>query len=264
MTHVQPPLLDEIHEELKREDRIRRLKQWLPGMVAIALITLGAAAGYSWHHHNQEKWRVRHERYYAQAITSMNKGESDKARAMLRQLVSESPALRMLALSTLAKMDMKICLDKNKAPSSTITQARTMLAQTMHLAISSTTSKAYREWVAFMGLMLDAATNRPYRGPVTIASTPLSIESWQKTPKDNVYPPLSKADILNVKGVYEGREWSRSWRTLDMIRHLSSDTKNAVDAWAWWSSALPTTPNKMEMSDYVFLGSRPDLGGDQP
>jgi hypothetical protein len=40
--HV-PPLLDDIQEELKREDRIRLFKKWLPAIMGAALLVLGAA-----------------------------------------------------------------------------------------------------------------------------------------------------------------------------------------------------------------------------
>jgi hypothetical protein len=280
--HV-PPLLDDIQEELKREDRIRLFKKWLPAIMGAALLVLGAAGVYSWHRRTQETTRVRYENYYTQATEALTKGQKDKARAMMTHLVKEAPALRLLALSQLARMDIQQCAPsallvrhaqgvadqenrqeegrqeegRQEEGGSKIASSRSMLARHHQLAMTLTPSKAYREWIGLMSMMVDAVTSQPFYGPQPLVTVPLSLDAWASSQPSSLPKSLSKADLTNLQGVYDTETWSLLWKIIHAEHTMARHAGNSQSIWSWWTSSVSKDPTEMDVYEFAFLGSRP-------
>lgn len=100
-------VVDEIYEEIKREDFFNRLKKFLPfiGLGIVAILT--AAGVYSWYIHHKDTVLQRQEQLYVQALENMSKGYLDQASRQLDELVRSSSDLRSLAMMQKAVIDQE-------------------------------------------------------------------------------------------------------------------------------------------------------------
>jgi type II secretory pathway pseudopilin PulG len=91
-------IVDEIYEEIKREDFFNRLRKFLP-LIALGILSILSAAGiYSWYVHHQDKVLRKQEESYAKALENIKTGYLDQASDQLSGLVKKSSALRQLAM----------------------------------------------------------------------------------------------------------------------------------------------------------------------
>jgi hypothetical protein len=103
------PLIDDIQEELRREDLVARFKKGLPWIFAAAVAILLAAAGYTAVKAMQEKNMVHYEALYDEVTEVIRKGvrkeDQGWVKNTLETVSKECSGLRFLALMTLADME---------------------------------------------------------------------------------------------------------------------------------------------------------------
>jgi hypothetical protein len=99
-------IVDEISQELKREDFFNKVRQALPFIGGACILVLLGSAFYAWRAHAKEKQLERDERTYEQALVHIEKNEFDQAQPLLDTLCS-SRGMGVLARMDKARIEKK-------------------------------------------------------------------------------------------------------------------------------------------------------------
>lgn len=90
-------LIDEIQEEIKREDFFNKLRKYLPLLVAAAISVVSAAGIYTWWRHSYENQLFLDESLYNHGVESLANADFPKARKIFDKLIANSKALRFVS-----------------------------------------------------------------------------------------------------------------------------------------------------------------------
>ena len=99
-------MVDDISEELRREDFFNKVKKALPFAGSLCVLVLIGSAFYAWRTHAQEKQLERDEQTYQQALLHIEKSEFDRAQSLLDALRS-SRGMQFLARMEKAKIEKR-------------------------------------------------------------------------------------------------------------------------------------------------------------
>lgn len=206
------PLIDDIQEELRREDFFNTLKKRLPWIIgAVAAILMGAA-GYTLMQSRAEKNLVLYESVYEQALEKIAQKDGAAAEKLLQEVAEQCPGLEFLALMTLADMRKTMLIEMTAPqmdPSSEKTversghadpqkvlDARKNLASLDCDILSRFSDSELGQFLSLCRLMLDTQQPWSYFGP-----SPL-IRYHDASKKDTVPVPLSAQDVTNSLNVF--------------------------------------------------------------
>ncbi len=206
------PLIDDIQEELRREDFFNTLKKRLPWIIgAVAAILMGAA-GYTLVQWRAEKNLVLYESIYEQALEKIEQKDALAAIKLLEDVAGQCPGLEFLALMTLGNMHKTMLLQMtgpqtdsssekaaersgNTDPQKVL-DARKELALLDYRILSQFSDTELSQFLSLCRLMLDVQQPWSYFGP-----SPL-IRYHDSSKKDTVPVPLSAQDITNILNVF--------------------------------------------------------------
>jgi len=206
------PLIDDIQEELRREDFFNTLKKRLPWFIgAVAAILMGAA-GYTLMQSRAEKNLVLYESIYEQAMEKIEQKDAPAAIKLLQDVAGQCPGLEFLALMTLANIKKtmliemtapqtdssgeKVAEPSGGADPQKVLDARKNLAETDWRILSRFSDSELLQFLSLCRLMLDVQQPWSYFGP-----SPL-IRYHDSSKKDTVPVPLSAQDITNTLNVF--------------------------------------------------------------
>jgi len=129
-----PPVIDEIQEELKQEDLIRRFYTFLPVLVSVILAVLIGTGIYTWIQSSREKQLFRDEHAYAKAIGHLDRGAFPEAKRLLSHLEKNSEAFAFLARLKKAQIQlMDVLMTHSNASLSRLDQHLQELTQSYHM-----------------------------------------------------------------------------------------------------------------------------------
>ncbi len=97
-------VIDDISEEIRREDLFNKAKKALPFVGGLCILILIGSAFYAWRNHAYEKQLARDEKIYQQALVHIETKEFDKAQSLLDSLTT-SPGLHFLARMQKARIE---------------------------------------------------------------------------------------------------------------------------------------------------------------
>ncbi len=207
------PLIDDIQEELRREDFFNTLKKKLPWIIGAVTATLMAAAGYTLMQWRAEKNLVLYEKVYEQALEKIAQKDGLGAEKLLQEVAQQCPGLEFLALMTLADMHkaMLIQMTSHQTDSSSekresgrsgnadpqnVLDARKKLASWDYRLLSQFSDPQLGQFLSLCRLMLDTQQPWSYFGP-----SPL-IRYHDASKKDTVPVSLSAQDVTNSLNVF--------------------------------------------------------------
>ena len=79
-------MMDEIYEEIQREDLFRKGKKYLPFILVSIFMILGGAIGYTWLENRRERELILDEKIYQEALLRLEKKELSRADSLLDSL----------------------------------------------------------------------------------------------------------------------------------------------------------------------------------
>ena len=211
-----PLLIDDIQEELRREDLQNRFKKALPWLGGLIVLILVLTAGYSMQKSRHQKHLIRYEALYAEAVENMGKKNWGNAKNQLETIAKNCTGLRFLALSTLSKMQQDGLL--KKAGSMPAAQRSDLLNHDAEI-LGNYANLEFRQFLGLNRLFLDAQLKKGYFGP-----SPLGMVSPHSTSEPQ---PLSKDDLSNMFALYQG---STVWSTVAMAIPIMSMSRGIEQA----------------------------------
>jgi hypothetical protein len=194
-------VVDEISQELKREDFFNKVRQALPFVGGACILVLLGSAVYAWRAHAKEKQLERDERTYAQALVHIEKNEFGQAHSLLDTLCS-SRGMGFLARMEKARIEKKdfLLTGSKKALSSIDTLYRHLEKEYISLSLE---------------------------GFLTLSQAFLS--SWEN-------PTLDKKILSFLSQNTPWYPLALSWKTLNT--YTSGNKKDIAPAFALWSSEM--------------------------
>jgi len=237
------PLIDDIQEELRREDFFNTLKKRLPWIIGAIAVVLVGAAGYTLMQWRAEKNLVLYESVYEQALEKMAQRDDLGAEKLLQEVVEHCPGLEFLALMTLADMH-KTKLIQTTSPQdqssektgngSDMDEPRKILDVRKNLAsldceiLSRFSDSELGQFLSLCRFMLDAQQPWSYFGP-----SPL-IRYHDASKKDITPVPLSPQDVTNSLNVLNTIPvWSDLGMAVRVLEHSkdSPEQRTALKEW---------------------------------
>ena len=217
-----PLLIDDIQEELRREDLHNRFKKALPWLGGLVVLILIVTAGYSMHQSSHEKKLMQYEDLYGLAIQNMGKKDWENAKTQLEMVAKDCAGLRFLALSTLSKMHQDGLLQK---AGSLPTAQRSQLLRHDSEILTHYPNMEFQQFLAINRLFLDAQLKKGYFGPAPVGM--MAAHTSQEA------TPLSKDDLSNAFAVYQS---STVWNAVAIAIPIMSmtrgiDQESAMQQW---------------------------------
>lgn len=199
-------IFDEIYEDLKREDMMRRLVAALPWLALVAVMTLVGTGIYVWRSSVQEAALVQGEKLYYQALKTQ---DPVKRQELLDKIPEHVKGLRTLVLlqtyaltaQPLAKEKIYAHLKTQGAPTALLNLLT--LDQAMHPQASSAVHNAAQSmltpghscyplalaWQAVHACHLPQGTNKQPDGALSLTSAQ-AFARWQAALENSDFPSL--------------------------------------------------------------------------
>lgn len=224
------PLIDDIQEELRREDFFNALKKQFPWIVGMVVLILMAAAGYTWMQWHKEKTLVHYEAVCDKALQKIAEKDDAGAEKLLQEVAEKCPGLEFYALMTLANLHKTHLIQMTEGPVKTGSQhapdpqqtleTRKKLAVCDYQLFSIFPDSQFRHFLSLCRFMLDAQQAWSYFGP-----SPLGNYQEEKT-GSMVPVPLSDQDVSNSLNLYSDIP---AWSALSMAVKVISFPKDSPE-----------------------------------
>ncbi len=246
------PLIDDIQEELRREDFFNTLKKRLPWMIGAVAAILMAAAGYTFVQWRAEKNLVVYEGVYEQALEKIAEKDELGAEKLLQDVAKQCPGLEFLAVMTLADMHKTKLIEMTETPADSLSEkaesrqssnadpqtlldARKKLASLDFRLLSQFSDAELCQFLSLCRLMLDAKQSWSYFGPSQL------IRYHEAFQKNAVPVPLSDLDVTNsLKAFHTNPLWaplSKAISTLEFSKG-SAEQSTSLKEWLQHSNSL--------------------------
>ncbi len=257
------PLIDDIQEELRREDFFNTLKKRLPWIIGAVAAVLMGAAGYTFVQWRTEQNLVLYENVYEQALEKMAQKDGAAAEKLLQKVAEHCPGLKFLALMTLADMHKTMLIqmtdphdpssEKTATGSGTadpqkILQVRQNLASRDCDILNAFSDSELGQFLSLCRFMLDTQRPWPYFG-----LSPL-IRYHDVSKKDTAPVPLSGQDVTNILNVLNAMP---AWSDLSMavsVLEYPKDSPEQHTALKEWIQR-----SKMRIPLVTLMGLAQDL-----
>lgn len=239
------PLIDDIQEELRREDFFNTLKKRLPWIIGAVAAVLMATAGYTFVQWRAEKNLVLYENLYEQALEKIEQKDDVGAEKLLQDVAKQCPGLEFLALMTLADMHKTNLIDMTEPPADSLSEkteprpsgdadpqtfldARKKLASLDYRLLSRFSDAELSQFLSLCRLMLDAKQPWSYFGPSQL----IRYHHGSKT--DTVPVPLSAQDVTNSLNVFHANPmWVPLSKAISTIEYSKGSAEQSTSLKEW-------------------------------
>ena len=232
--------IDDIQEELRREDFFNHLKKGLPWIVGFILLILMTAAGYTLIQWQKEKTLIQYEAVYQEALEKIENKDPSRATKLLKQVAKQCSGLRFAAQMTWANIHQKnlVAMVENQSKKTeshphdsfdptVALEERKALASCDNQVLSVFSDPEFFQFLSLCRFMLDAQQSWSYFGPSPVAHHP---NQWQDS---SVPVPLSQEDVSNTLNLYtDAPAWSALGMAIKIVALPKGEQQNkALKEW---------------------------------
>jgi hypothetical protein len=244
-------IIDDIQEELRREDLMQRFKKAFPWIVSLFILILLCAAGYSWFKGRREQELVRYEHEYESALNSLSKKDVAGAKKTLEHIAKECKGLRFLALMTLADIKKNDLLLGNPRDHAI---ARSDLIHIDAQLCSFFPERQFHQFLSLCRLLLDAHCGIESAGPMPMA-VPKGFEAILA--KFKTKPSVMELD--NAMSMYRATpEWAPLSMAVDIMKLSKGPAQQqAMQRWIGLFEKLLGSRGTLPL--YALMGSVVDV-----
>jgi hypothetical protein len=204
-------LIDDIQEELRREDLMQRFKKAFPWIVGLVVLILLFAASDTWVKGRREKQMVHYEFLYESAIECINNKDTVQAKTILADIAKNCKGMRFLALMTLADMEKNALLQGLSGNQAT---SRSDLIHVDAQLISWFADRQFHQFLSLCRLFLDAQYGQGYFGPL-----PLGVPKSLDKVMEKLKTAPSAIELDNAMAMYRSApEWAPLSTAIDIMK----------------------------------------------